>query len=598
MTNKLEIYLKDNIIITDGAMGTYYAQLTGQNSTLSEWGNKYEPVLIEKIHREYIEAGAKLIRTNTFSVNQDTMKISSIEVKEMIEKGYEIAKKAVGRKDIFIAASIGPIPEVTLDGNQKTVEELIQEYKEIIDTFLSVGATIFLFETFSHTEPLDILVKYIKAKNPAIFIWTQFAVTITGYTRKGWNIKKIITEIKKITGIDAYGFNCGVGPTHLHQFIRQLNIEQEFVSALPNAGYPEVIHERTIYTQNPNYFANRMKEIKNLGVKIIGGCCGTTPLHIQNVAEKIQSIDGMNQPKDLKAIKETSIETSIVTNKFKEKLEKGKFVIAVELDPPFGTKVNKIIQGAAELKKAGVDVITVADSPLGRPRMDSILVATKITREVGIETIPHLCCRDKNIIGLKGQILGAYIEGIRNLLIVTGDPIPSAERNEIKSVFNLNSFQLLNLISQMNEEHFIREPYHLGGAFNLNVLKKDQERERMERKMKEGASFFMTQPIFDDEIIEYLKKIQDRKKGKILGGIMPLVSYRNAQFLDNEIPGIQIPENIINRFHDDMTREEAENLGIEIAVEMGKKLRPWVDGFYFITPFQRVSMIRKIIEQL
>lgn len=590
-------YLLNNILITDGAMGTYYAQLTDNYNALPEFANISDPHMIEKIHQEYIAAGAQLIKTNTFSANSVALGITQAEVKKIIITGVAIANKVVGDQPIFVAASIGPIPEMAEKMNVDQ-EIVMDEYKFIVDTFLEQGITIFIFETFSDVTNLEEITTYLKKKSPSVFILTQFATTPEGFTRQGISNEYLVTEMKNNKNIDAYGFNCGIGPTHLYNSLQKINIGHDIIAVSPNAGYPEIIHERTVFIQNPTYFAEKMQEISELGVKILGGCCGTTPLHIEKMAELIRSSSGVSVSHKLMT-EEARVFLEINSPKdFSEKVKHNQFVIAVELDPPFNADVGLMLENARICKESGVDVITIADSPMGRARVDSIMIAAKIKREIGIEVVPHVCCRDKNVNALKSVLLAGYAENIRNILAVTGDPIAMADKNNIKSVFDLNSFKLMELITTMNKEVFAGGPIHIGGALNLNGLNPDVELSRMFKKMDRGASFFLTQPIFDDNVINLLPQIKEHKNTKILGGIMPLVSYRNAHFLNNEVAGIRIPENIINKFDKDMGKEEAELLGIEIAVEIANKMKDHVQGFYFITPFNRVQMIMKIIKQL
>ena len=609
MDKKLSLkqYLKDNILITDGATGTYYSQIAGADDTIPEIKNRDNPKLISRIHQEYIEAGAKLIRTNTFSVNSVTLGLSDKgEITDLIEKAYKIAKDATLRKDVYIAANIGPIPESGMKDIERS--KIIEEYKYIIDVFLNLGADIFNFETFGSTELLEEITGYIKLKREDAFILTQFAVTLSGYTRREIAIHKIINQVKEIKYIDAYGFNCGTGPVHLYNMLKNIDFKGDIVSVLPNSGYPEIINERTVFSHSPKYFAEVMNNFKNLGVKILGGCCGTTPEHIRQLAQgdgsSVLRGDGSTawfSEHKFTHVKKTGEHTEkpslSIPNVFYEKLKKGEFAIAAELDPPFGIDLDKLINGAKLLKSCGADIITIADSPLSRVRADSLMVASKIIREVGIEAMPHIACRDKNVIALKSGLLAAYTEGIRNILAVTGDPIPESEKSHIKSVFNINSMKLIELIKEMNNEHFMNQPYNIGGALNLNVVNPDAEILRMKRKVDCGANFFMTQPIFSEEKIKYLKYIKETYNTKVLAGIMPIVSYKNAQFLNNEIPGIKIPEHLINRFDIKMPKEKAVMTGIEIAIEICEQIREYVDGFYFITPFNRSDIIAEILKK-
>lgn len=586
-------YLKNNILITDGAMGTYYSELTGDYNTTCELANLKNPDIIKKIHSEYLNAGAKLIRTNTFAANRFKLDISLETLKKIIQKGYTIAQEVAKNNDAFIAASIGPIVSSDVDSNEYNI---LNEYKIIVDSFLSVGAQIILFETFSNITYLDEISKYIKDKDSNITVMAHFAVMPDGYTREGLSIERICEKVSAMTSIDIYGFNCGSGPAHLHRMIKTLDLSCEPISVLPNAGYPEILNERTVYVNNPDYFADKLLAIKNLGVKILGGCCGTTPNHIRALSKKIILGNEKSQTREPSKIshKETTIK---IHNNFQKKLSKGEFVYAVELDPPFNTDISKIMDGAKLCNKEGIDLITIADSPMSKVRVDSVAIACKIKREIGIDTMPHICCRDKNVIALRSGLLAAHVEGIRNILAVTGDPVSADTQVSVKSVFNLNSYKFMSLISQMNIEIFSQDTLSIGGALNLNLTNKTAEVSRMNKKAENGATFFLTQPIYDEETIEFLKTLKDRNV-KILGGILPIVSYRNAQFLNNELPGVHVPDNYINRFRPDMTRQEAEETGIEIAVELAKKIKPHVDGIYFMTPFNRVSMIIKIIKDM
>lgn len=587
-------YLKNNIIICDGAMGTYYSELTGNDASYCEFGNLNDKNTIRRIHDEYIDAGAKLIRTNTFSANTKELGISRKTLKDIIDSGIYIAREAAENKDIFIGASIGPIRENSADENYG---EVLDEYKFIADCFLENNIDIFIFETLSNVSYLKEISRYIKGKNPDSFILTQFAVKPDGFTRDGYSTSKIVSEIKKIDSIDSYGLNCGSGPAHLLDLIKNINIENDIVSALPNAGFPEIIHERTVYPNNPSYFAQKVKEIKKHGASIIGGCCGTSPLYIKKIRQIID-----DKPENIeKAItynKENETKTEKVENTFEKKMRKGKFVIAVELSAPVDTDITKIMNGAKICHDNNIDLVTVPDSPMSKVRADSVLISSKIKREIGIEAMPHMCCRDKNTNAIRSSLIGAHIEEIRNVLAITGDPVSDASRVETKSVFNLNSFKLIKLINDMNEEVFENDNIFIGGAINPNVRNKEVEFNRMMKKIENGAEFFLTQPVYDDAALEFLRKIKEKTDVKILGGILPVVSYRNAVFLNNELPGVTIPKEFINRFTADMTKEEGQAVGVDIAVSMGKKLKDICDGLYFITPFGRTNMIVDIVNKI
>jgi len=577
-------------LIADGAMGTYFTQLTGEDSGAVERANLDQPDLIRSIHAEYIAAGARLIRTNTFGANGLTLGAPRQEVARVLQAGVRLAREAAQGTDVVVAASIGPIPESTLEN---LGWEPLEEYRFMVDALLAEGVEHFVFETFSSLEPLGAVTTYLRQRCPRAFILVQFATTPEGLSRKGIPNERLVREAKAIGTLDAYGFNCGAGPTHLLRTLQRLDLGDDFVSVMPNAGYPELVNERTIYHPNPAYFAERMRDIHRLGVRILGGCCGSTPAHIRALAEVMgkasSAMNAGDRPLPRLALRPPRAPQA--ANAFAEKLARGAFVVAVELDPPFDTDASRLLQGAQRCQEAGVDLLTIADSPMARARVDSLAMAAKVQREVGIPTMPHVCCRDKNLNALKSGFLAGHIEGLRTALAVTGDAIPAGDRAEIKGVFNLNSFRLIEYLAALNEGPFQGDPFLIGGALNLNAANRDAEVARMATKAAKGATFFLTQPIYSQEVIDYLAALERPRGVKILGGILPLVSYRNAQFLNNEMPGIQVPEDFIGRFHPDMPKDEAEAVGIELAVDVARRLKPFVDGFYFMTPFNRVEMV-------
>ena len=587
-------YLKNTVLISDGAMGTYYSELTGNDVSYCEFANLNDKETIRKIHSEYIEAGAKLIRTNTFSANIYDLGVSKEILKDIIKSGINIAKEAAEDKSVFIGGSIGPIKEDNLDDSYNNI---LNEYKYIVDCFLEENIDIFIFETFSNYNYLKEISEYIKEKNKKSFILTQFAVKPDGFTRDGLSVTKLVNSVKDINEIDSYGFNCGSGPMHISEIINSLTIGNDIVSALPNAGYPEIVHERTVYPNNPVYFAKKISDIKLMGASIIGGCCGTNPKYIKQIASLIHENSKVVNTTIRKEEKVKDNERK-VENTFKNKLDNNKFVIAIELSAPINADISKIIAGAKICKENNIDLVTVPDSPMSKVRADSTIISAKIKREIGIEAMPHICCRDKNTNAIRSTLIGSHIEDIRNVLAITGDPISDASKVETKSVFNLNSFRLMELIKDMNSELFTDDNILIGGALNLNVVNKDVEFNRMLKKIDKGAKFFLTQPVYDDKAIEFLKTIKEKTNVKILAGLLPVVNYKNAIFLNNELPGVTIPDKYVKMFLEDMSKEESQEVGVKITVEIGKKLKDICDGLYFITPFNRVEMLMEIIKRI
>ena len=397
--------------------------------------------------------------------------------------------------------------------------------------------------------------------------------------------------------VDAIGLNCGIGTGHMLHILKERKpYTDKFFVVMPNSGYPERIQDRTVYFDNAQYFAEMMGEIATFGVDILGGCCGTNPDYIRLTKEKIDFSYAAVKSEVQKEVRPTK-ELDYTINKFCRKLKEGKKVIAVELDPPYDAKIQGIMDRANLLKAAGVDLLTFADSPMARPRMDSILTAVKVQNEVGIPVMPHISCRDKNIIAMRAQILGAYGNGIRNLLIVTGDPVPGSERGMVSSVFDFYSVRLMEFVQEMNREHFLADPIGYGGALCYARANLEVEMERIQKKVAAGAQYFLTQPVFSKEDMERIAKIKRQMDIKILCGIMPLVSLKNATFIANEISGIHVPAEIIEEFLPEMSREEGEAVGVRIAKRVMQGLEDVVDGYYFMVPFNRVYLVEACLKK-
>ena len=581
---EIKEYLKNHKLLADGAFGTYFAQITKDYKIPSEFANIRNPELVKNIHTAYKEAGAKLIRTNTFAASREILNCTKKEQEEILIKGFEIAKEAA--KECYIAADIGPIPEYF----SSDLDELLEEYYDICDIFLECKAEIILFETFPDFTYLEPLISYIKQKKD-VFLIAEFCLDRYGYTKKGIKVDRLLEQAGKIKELDAIGFNCGIGCGHMLEILKKVKFPKEkWISVMPNSNYPELLQDRAIYLENTEYFSERMKEISDLGVNILGGCCGTTPEYTKALKKKIEEKKRKTDEKVI-IIEKRVEEKKEFHNLFYDKLKAGKKVVAVELDPPYDAKIEKILECAHRLKTIGADILTFADSPMAKPRMDSILTGVRVQSEVNIPVMPHISCRDKNMIAMRAQLLGAYGNQIRNLLLVTGDPVPGSERGVITSVFDFNSIRLMEFVKEMNEEHFLEEPLFYGGALNYGRTNIEVEINRIQKKIQAGATYFLSQPVFSKQDMEKLSYIKSRVNTKILGGIMPLVSYRNAMFIKNEITGISVPDEIVNAFSSDMTREEGEHTGAKLAGKIMKEMMSFVDGFYFMLPFNRVKLV-------
>lgn len=594
--------LKKRIILMDGAMGTYFTRLHPDDGE-AEGANTTHPEWIQEIHERYIGAGARLIRTNTFAVNH--MLVAREYMEENLAAAVRSAREAVrcGRErlqregiddTVWIAGSIGPIRS----SDEWEDEQVQEEYDLICDTLFQQGIRIFILETFSEPKTVIRIADHLKkiAGVEETFILAQFSVNRMGYTQYGYSMQRMIRVLEKETVLDGFGFNCGIGATHMNKLLGEITFSGDCVfSVLPNAGYDHMLRGRQIFIDNPSYYGSVMEEILAKGVNLVGGCCGTTPEYIGELARVLQKED-VPAKKCIRAVRETvAVKPG---NPFIDKLNRGERVYVVEIDSPFDRKADRFLEAANRLKEKGVDLVTISDSPMARPRAEAFQMGIYIAAQTGIRVMPHVCCRDRNLIALRSAMLGGYINGIRDMLIITGDPVARDDRNTVTSVFDMNSIKLMEYVKNMNQETFTEEPFYYGGALNYAGINVDAIAGRMKKKMEAGCSYFLTQPVYSDEDIDRVRQLKQKTGAKILPGIMPLVSYRNALYMKNEMPGIHVPDEIVNSYRPDMERDEAEETAIRISVEIGKKAMDFADGFYFMTPFNRVSLVNEVMDRL
>ena len=608
--------LKKTVLLMDGAMGTYYSHLHPESGE-AEFANLNHPEWVQEIHEKYIHAGARIIRTNTFAVNHGLFQKEKQEA--VISAAVENARcairnagyKEVGLADfkqrdktetalqqednqkIYIAGSIGPI---RMERDMER-EELIAEYRDICEMLYRQGIRIFLLETFADVALAKKLAEYIKTVYDNTFVQTQFSINRMGYTLYGQSVEKIVKETEDCSYIDGVGFNCGIGAAHMNEQLAKITFSRDIIlSVLPNAGYEQGLQGRQFLLDNPNYYAQAMEQVLLKGANLIGGCCGTTPAHIEALSKMLEG-KTHPVPKRLNTLEKEKVKRE-VGNNFIAKLNRGEKVYIVELDSPFNGNSEKFLAGAKQLKENDVDMVTISDSPLARPRAEAFSMGIFIGNQAGVKVMPHVCCRDRNLIGLHSAMLGAHINGIRDMLIITGDPVGRDDRGTITSVFDMNYIRLMEYVQNMNEEMFLEEPFYYGGALNYAGVNIDAIETRMRKKMEAGCSYFLTQPVYSDTDIARVQELKKRTGAKIILGLMPLVSYKNAMFMKNEMPGIDIPDEVVACFKPDMSREEAEKAAETICVAIGEKAKDFADGYYLMTPFNRVALVNRIIDQL
>jgi len=573
-------------LLLDGAMGTLYAALPRRSEAACEQANLEDPEQILAIHRAYLAAGCNAIQTNTFSLSAAIAEGREEEARRQLNAACALAQQAAAETGAAVFADLGPAP---LGMPVKPAQCFARQ----MDLFVQQGITCFLVETLSSDEGIKEAAEHLKAVCPEAFLLVSYAVRPEGFTREGIGGKGLLERTARIPQVDAVGLNCVSGPHHMLSLLQNAQLNGKYLSVMPNAGYPTVVGRRTVYQGTPEYFAERMVQLRTAGAAILGGCCGTTPEHIAALAKALKDAPALAaaQPRT----GEAEADPPAQPNPIWEKLAAGQRIIAVELDPPADDRIAPFLSDVQTLRDAQVDAITIADCPIARPRADSSLLACKLKREMGMAVLPHMTCRDRNLNATKALLLGLAMEGVRNVLIVTGDPVPTEERASVKSVFNFNSRKLAAYITELNGQ--LANPFRIFAALNLNAVNFKVQLELAKEKEACGVSGFLTQPVLSKEALENLKLARQELQGKILGGVFPIVSYRNACFLNNEIAGMRVSPEIAERYKG-LEREEAEKLAAEISVHIAKEIEPYTDGWYLMTPFRRVGLIREIVKGL
>ena len=517
----------------------------------------------------------------------------SPEWEALADAGWKLAAEAAAGTDAAVFADLGPAPDT--EGLSAA-----QVYTAVVRRFAALGAKNYLFETLSSDIGVLDAVRALRETVPDAFVQVSFAVLPDGYTREGQHCRALVRRMADSGLVDAVGLNCVSAPGAMRTLVQQLGSVGIPLSVMPNAGYPVVTRTQVQYRGKPDYFASELARLAAEGVRILGGCCGTTPAHIAALRKALDALpEGLPiaPAAQISTVSRPEVETD---DAFLRKLRSGKKVIAVELDSPKDADLTAYLEGARRLQAAGTDLMTVADCPIARARMDSSLVACRVHRELGLPTLPHMTCRDRNLNATKALLLGLYAEGVREVLAITGDPIPSAERDEVKSVYQFNSRKLAQyIVSLAGEGREMPSPLTVFGALNLNARNVDVELRRAVEKLENGMTGFLTQPVLSEQAVQNLQQARQTlgPEAKILAGILPVVSQRNAIFMENEVNGIHVDAAIIDRFAG-LDRAAGEELGIEISVQAAKAALPYADGFYLMTPFNRVALMERLIARL
>ena len=605
--------LKEGVIVCDGAMGTTL-DLIGFTELPREILNIKEPGIIETIHREFIEAGAEIIETNTFQANRIRLSTYHLEdkTKELNEAAIRIAKKAAG-DNVYVAGAIGPTGKIFEPIGKLKREEAKDVFKEQIEYMIAGGVDLLMFETFVSLNELDDAIDAAKEIiGNDLPIVAQKTFPEDGSILSG-DFPLEVTRHLMDKKVDVIGANCTVGPQRMFSLIKSMYKEGVILSAQPAAGIPTLLDGRSVYSASPGYLAIYAKQLLEAGVTLIGACCGSTPDHIRAISKvvkefknKIPEIKEESKPqvkiggtKLKQVIRERHKE--IKYSDFKNNIGK-KFLITSELDVPRGMDMASVVKGAYYLKEIGLDAVNITDGARARFRMNPFALSYEVQSKVDIETITHFTCRDRNIIGLQSDLLGAYSLGVKNILAVTGDPANVGDYPLATSVFDTDSVGLLKMMSSMNEGIDImnngisgKTNFLLACGVNPVGASLNKEIEKLERKIDGGAEIAFTQPIYKIETLEtFLNKIAHLKI-PIMLGVLPLRSFKHAEFLHNEIPGIHIPQDIRKKIF--QSEKQAET-GVDLSKEFLLEAKKMVAGAYLMPPFQKYEVVAQLMEVL
>ncbi len=598
-------------ILADGAMGTMlHARGVGFDKCFDEL-NLTNPAAVADIHREYIEAGAQLIITNTFGANRFKLSKHGLEadVSEINRAGVELAKRAVAAsfKDVLVAGDVGPLGVRIAPYGRVKPEEARAAFAEQVKALNDAGAELIVIETMSDLYEIQEAIKAAKevSKLPVV---ASVTFTRDDRTLLGDDPMKVARKVRD-AGADVIGVNCSGGPSQLLRILKQMKqaVPDGVFWVKPNAGWPEQVGGRIMYPADAEYFGDYALAFRAAGASIVGGCCGTTPQHISAMKKAIESTpvletDSISAPADDEPV-EAQVEQP---TQLAQKLSAGKFSICVEMDPPRGLSTHKLLAGASLLADAGADVINVADSPMARMRMSAWAVCDLVQRKIGVETTLHFPTRGRNLLRVQGDLLAAHALGIRNVFVVMGDPTSIGDYPEATDNYDLVPSGLIKLIKQgfnMGVDHSgtsIGQPtnFFVGAALNLCPQDVDNEVKNLHRKIKAGADFFLTQPIYRADDGPKLLAAYEAKHGKlnkpILAGILPLVSAKHASFLHHEVPGVFIPEEARTKI--ESATDEGAKIGVELAVDLIQNIKTWADGIYIMPQFHRYDMVAEIIE--
>ncbi|MFN2500615.1 MAG: bifunctional homocysteine S-methyltransferase/methylenetetrahydrofolate reductase [Pyrinomonadaceae bacterium] len=606
----------DGVYVFDGAVGTrLYDKGIYINRSYDEL-NIAAPDLVREVHEEYVAAGADIIETNSFGATRHKLQPYGLEnkIREINIAAAKIARQAAGDK-AYVAGAIGPLGLRIEPYGPTSFDEAKDMFKEQVEGLLDGGVDLFVLETFSELEAIEQAIRAVRELTD-IPIVAQMAIQMDGKTVFGTSPETFTTRLDQLP-VETIGLNCGMGPNHVLNALEKMrSVTDKKLSAQPNAGLPRDVQGRQFYMGSPEYMATFAKRFVQAGAKFVGGCCGTTPTHIKLIADAIRSISprqskvfARSEPIALVELKpaDVSVVPAEERSNWSGKIARGEFVTSVEVLPPKGCDAQKTLDSIRLLKEAGVDGVNIPDGPRAQTRMSAQATAVLVEREIGIEAVLHYCCRDRNLLGMMSDLLGAAALGLRNLLVITGDPPKMGPYPDATAVFDIDAIGLTNMVNKLNHgldlgNNPIGRPtaFSIGVGVNPGAVNMEEEIRRFEWKVEAGAEYAITQPVFDTAQLKTFLGLIEHVRIPIVAGIWPLVSFRNAEFLHNEVPGVEVTPEILERMRvaSEKGKDDARQEGIDIARESLLEVRDVIQGVQVSAPFGNVKYALQVFEAL
>lgn len=611
-----ELLGSDGVYVFDGAVGTrLYDKGIYINRSYDEL-NLTAPELVREVHEEYVRAGADIIETNSFGATYHKLKPYGLDskVREINLESARIARAAAGDK-AFVAGAIGPLGVRIEPFGPTSFDEAKELYKTQAEALLEGGVDLFVLETFSGLPEIEQAIRAVREVCD-LPVAAQMTIQMDGNTLYGSSPEVFTAKLDEL-GVDIIGLNCGMGPNHVLTALEKMRVlTGKCLSAQPNAGLPRDVQGRQFYMGSPEYMATFAKRFVQAGARFVGGCCGTTPTHIKLIADAVRSISPRQStsfpsvdtvrvdeltPADIRVV------DPLLRSKWSAKIARGEFVTSVEVLPPKGCDASKTLDSIGLLKEAGVDAVNIPDGPRAQTRMSAQATAVLVEKEIGIEAVLHYCCRDRNLLGMMSDLLGAAALGLHNLLLITGDPPKMGPYPDATAVFDIDSIGLTNMANKLNHgldlgNNPIGKPtaFSIGVGVNPGAVNLEEEIKRFEWKVQAGAEYAITQPVFDTEQLRRFIDAIAHVKVPIVAGIWPLVSFRNAEFLHNEVPGVNVTPEILERMRiaSDKSKDHAREEGIAIARESLLEVRDVIAGVQVSAPFNNVGYALQVFEVL